>query len=406
MLLGTYYDGVEMHREEKIVYARFLTPHRVISTCQVAGGLRDDLGYLYNHQSSEPAGHHPPSYSLAVRDPLAYREQVCRSHHLPAEGCATLGTAANMRYAVIREARFRDMTVVAVCTGGVEGNAGRVGDPATIYEHDGTYDRVSKEEPVFHGTINTMLFLSQELTPGAMVRTIMTATEAKTAALQELAVNSLYSDGLATGTGTDQIGVAARLGTGIPLRGAGKHSVLGELIGRTVHDAIKETLGLQNSLTPEGQRSAVRHLKRFGTSATALKEGIVGRLEGETAALMAAVFGGLERDSLVVAAVAALAHLRDKVNWGIIPRNCCPELWATYGAQIAAAVACDYTKLPHYRDILADACYGDRDADFIHLVEHAVALGFKDKWPRGPKAAAGESKTAAGGRADGEETHD
>jgi hypothetical protein len=82
MLLGTYYDGVEMHREEKIVYARFLTPHRVISTCQVAGGLRDDLGYLYNHQSSEPAGHHPPAYSLAVRDPLAYREQVCRSHHL------------------------------------------------------------------------------------------------------------------------------------------------------------------------------------------------------------------------------------------------------------------------------------------------------------------------------------
>ena len=43
MLLGTYYQGVEIHREERIVYARFLVPHRVISTCPAAGGLRDDL---------------------------------------------------------------------------------------------------------------------------------------------------------------------------------------------------------------------------------------------------------------------------------------------------------------------------------------------------------------------------
>ena len=33
------------------------------------------------------------------------------------------------------------------------------------------------------------------------VRAVMTATEAKTAALQELALSSRYSDGLATGTG-------------------------------------------------------------------------------------------------------------------------------------------------------------------------------------------------------------
>ncbi len=33
----------------------------------------------------------------------------------------------------------------------------------------------------------------------------MMATEAKTAAFQELSVNSRYSDGLAIGTGTDQI---------------------------------------------------------------------------------------------------------------------------------------------------------------------------------------------------------
>lgn len=381
MLLGTYYDGVELHREEKIIYARFLVPHRVISTCQAAGGLREDLAYLYNHQSSEPAGHHQCTHTLAAHDPIAYRSMVCRRHQLPDDRCATLGTAANMRCAVTREASFRDLFVVAVCTGGVEGNAGRVGDPAAVYEHDGSYERISGKEPVLHGTINTMLFINRELTPGAMVRTIMTATEAKTAVLQELAVNSRYSDSLATGTGTDQIGIASRLNTGAPLKSAGKHSVMGELIGKTVHDAIKGTLALQNSLTPEGQRSTIRHLERFGATREGMKSAVIRLLGEEKGALLAANFTGLERDPFVVAAVAALVHVRDKVTWGILPRSCVAELWATYGAQVAAAVSGDYAYLPVYRRMLAEAGYGIEDADIMRLVEHALALGFQDKWP-------------------------
>ena len=381
MLLGTYYGGVEIHREEKILYARFLTPHRVISTCMAAGGLRDDLAYLYNHQSSEPAGDHHHTHGLAARDPFAYREVICQRHGLPCERCATLGTAANMRYAVTKEARYRDLVVVAVCTGGVEGNAGRVGDPASVYEHDGVYERISGNKPVLHGTINTMLFINRELIPGAMVRTIVTATEAKTAVLQELNINSRYSNRLATGTGTDQIGVASRLDTGMPLRSAGKHSALGELIGVAVHDAIKGTLALQNSLNPEGQRSVVRHLERFGAVRIDMMEAVAARLDDGKRALLTANFTGLERDSLVVAAVAALVHLRDKMSWGIIPKSSAPELWASYGAQIAAAVSGNCRLLPGYSDVLAEEHYGIEDKDFLSLVEHALALGFQDKWP-------------------------
>ena len=86
--------------------------------------------------------------------------------------------------------------------------------------------------------------------------TIMTATEAKSAALQELAVNSRYSDGLSTGTGTDQIAVAAMQTDETPLTSAGKHAKLGELIGRAVKAAVKKTLANQNNLTPAGQCSA------------------------------------------------------------------------------------------------------------------------------------------------------
>lgn len=382
MLLGSFYDGVEIHREEKIVYGKFLTPHRVISTCGAAGGLRDDLTCLYNHQSGEPAGHHHHIDPTVARQPAAYREAVASRYGLDPDRCATLGTAANMRYAVIRHESFRELEVIAVCTGGVEGNAGRVGDPASIYEKDGTFECISAQKPVEHGTINTLLFINRELTPGAMVRTVMTATEAKTSVLQELAVNSRYSDGLATGTGTDQIGVASRLDTAVPLTSAGKHSALGELIGKTVRGAVRETLGLQNELTPEGQRSSVIHLQRFGVTREGLAEGVRAHLNGDDGALLTANFKGLERDPLVVAAVAALVHLRDKVAWEILPTGCVPELWASYGAQVAAAVSGDVPRIPVYREALAAARYSFDNSDLARLVAHALALGFKEKWPK------------------------
>jgi len=381
MLLGTYYGGVEIHREEKIIYGRFLTPHRVISTCPAGGGLRDDLEYLYNHQSCEPTGHDPAALRIITSDPRGYRSLVCRHYRLPEDRCASLGTAANMRCGVIEEASFRDLSVVAVCTGGVETNAGRAGDPATVYEHDGAYEKVSGVEPACHGTINTMLFISRELAPPGMVTAVMTATEAKTAALQELNVISRYSRGLATGTGTDQIGVAARLGSVTPLTSAGKHTVLGELIGRTVRSAVKGTLALQDSLTPETQRSSVRLLERFGASRDRLRVSITSLLSKGKGALFAANFGVVERDPLVVAAVAALVHLCDKITWGILPESCMPELYATYGAQISAAVSGVYDRLPAYRAALAAAGCGSSDRDLLSIVERAFAVGFEDKWP-------------------------
>ena len=56
MLIRTFYSGIEVHRDEKIIVVKFLVPHRVISTCRANGGLRDDLDLIYNHQSCEPNG--------------------------------------------------------------------------------------------------------------------------------------------------------------------------------------------------------------------------------------------------------------------------------------------------------------------------------------------------------------
>lgn len=381
MLIETYYDGIEVHRAEKIIYAGFLVPHDVVSTCRVSGGFQRDMGYVYNHQSVEPAGHMHGMHKSAYNDPETYRRITAERHGLPPDRCVTLGTAANMNNAAFVSESFRDLEVVAVCTGGVEGNAGRAGDPASVYETEDGFETLPPADAVpGPGTINIMLFISRPVTPGALTRALVTATEAKTAALQELAVNSLYSDGLATGTGTDQIAAAAARFDYKPLTSAGKHAKLGELIGRAVYKGVKQTLALQNKMTPANQCSSAVHLKRFGVDPLTMTDKVGAYLNEPDAALFARNFLAIERDPVTVAAVAAMVHMKDKLAWGVLPKSCRPEVMGAYAAQIACAVSGKYYRMEEYRSRLAP-CGMDEGAEaFLDLVWRAMALGFKEKW--------------------------
>ena len=396
MLIDTFYNGVEIHREEKIIFARFLSPHTVLSTCRAAGGLRTDLQYLYNHQSCEPAGHCHRLPPMAYLDPIGYRRSICEQHGLPAEQCATLGTTANMNNVCITVQVFRDLTVAAVCTGGVEDNAGRVGDPALVVETSSGFEKLPLATVVpGPGTINTLLFINKPLIHGALTRCIMTATEAKASVLQELAVNSRYSDGLATGTGTDQIAVAAMEDNTPPLTSAGKHTKLGELIGRTVYESIKGTLARQNNLTPTSQCSAKIHLERFGLSRAEMQKSICNHLENDQAELLRCNFSVIERDPMTVAAVAALAHLRDKITWGVLPETCQSEVMGSFAAQVACAVGGHYARMEEYRQLLAPTRKETDNAAFIDLACRALALGFAEKWQKIPSAETGDTQNVS-----------
>ena len=230
------------------------------------------------------------------------------------------------------------------------------------------------------GTINTMLLLSSEVTPGALVKAVITATEAKAAVMQELAVSSRYSDGLATGTGTDQIGIACRLGTDTPLTDTGKHSKAGELIGRAVSQAIRETLVLQNGLTPDRQRSVLVHIERFGAKKDSVASEVASFLAPEMATVFERNFVCIDQDPMTVAAVAALVHLRDKFVWGILPTTCLPEVMRSYAAEVAAAVSGKYERLAEYRDRLARETLGLDNEVFLALIFRSLALGFAEKW--------------------------
>jgi len=375
MRLGTWYEGVELRREGRLLYGRLLSPHRVLSTCQACGGIREDLRVVVNHQVCEPAGHCHRTGHDGPRDPVAEHERFCAGHGLDPRATAGLGTAANMRCAGVAEASFRDLVVVAAATAGVEGNAGRAGDPASSFEWDGRYEHLSGPEPEPHGTINTLLFISHELTCGALTRALITATEAKTAVLQDLVVPSRYSPRRATGTGTDQFAGACRTGTGRPLTGAGLHGKLGELIGLTVGRAIRQALVLQNGMTPDSRRSVLAQLGRFGVT----EQGCCGRarevLDGPDARLFEQNFRGVDGDPMVVAAAAALAEVVDQQRAGILPASCAGELLREYGTRLGTAVAGSGAGSEELATALEPL-----GTDLPGAVATALSVGFAQRW--------------------------
>ena len=91
------------------------------------------------------------------------------------------------------------------------------------------------------GTINIMIVIDGNPTESCLVSTLITATEAKTAALRELDIRSRYSGDLATGTITDAI-IVAKTNRGAPIVYGGPASKLGQLVGYCTRKAVKEAV--------------------------------------------------------------------------------------------------------------------------------------------------------------------
>jgi adenosylcobinamide amidohydrolase len=91
------------------------------------------------------------------------------------------------------------------------------------------------------GTINIMVVIDGNPTESCLVSTVLTATEAKTAALWKLGIRSRYSGDLATGTITDAI-IVAKTNRGAPIVYGGPASKLGQLVGYCTRKAVKEAL--------------------------------------------------------------------------------------------------------------------------------------------------------------------
>lgn len=137
-------------------------------------------------------------------------------------------TAAHVKDAAIEYEVGSHMSAVAIATAGTS-NAMAAGGTPPPFAFGGV------------GTINIIILIDGNLTEGGMVNAVITTTEAKTMALQDLHIKDVFTGEPASGTSTDAV-VVAVTGKGERLPYAGTATEVGGMIGRTVRRAVTEAM--------------------------------------------------------------------------------------------------------------------------------------------------------------------
>jgi len=220
--------GVHLERTANHIHLRFDCPARVLSSAVLNGGTVK-ANHILNLNIRNKRNHGPnerqsPELTLA---------QYCRNCGLSGTTVGLM-TAASMDSFRLVQATEQGVEIIVLVTAGLS-NARRAGDYAE-YREIGTlrYDA---------GTINIICLTTAVLTPAALVEAVITATEAKTAALQKLGIKSPVSDTPATGTGTDAIAIACVGSHGTTnVQYCGKHVVFGEILANLVIEAVTSSI--------------------------------------------------------------------------------------------------------------------------------------------------------------------
>jgi len=228
---------------EKTLIVRFPEKRRTLSTtdgfadAQVAINHAAQLE-LWKKLHEERQTRHELGVISYVRK---IQGKIANSIGVKREDVAQMSTAADMDNLVVVTKVFKPLIVTALVTAGAKTNAQRTG------VDEGTY--IEGDEP--KGTVNILILTNARLTDGAMARALITITEAKTAAFEDLRIPSSYTKGVqATGTGTDSIIIAGGT-TGPKVTNTGGHSRIGELIGKAAYEAVIEALSKQDGFKKE-----------------------------------------------------------------------------------------------------------------------------------------------------------
>lgn len=237
----------EIYYLKDTIFVKFNVKRNGISTSKLNGGFSNNFKSVFNHHLSQENIDY-----LENHDVGDYLIQHCRSLNIDSAYSTGLTTLARMKNVSIVTKSFKSLDVVALTTAGVRTNAVRAGDPAAFYEENGKF-----------GTINSIILINVHLGYETLLEAFMTATEAKTVALNDLKIPSQYSNGYATGTGTDGLCVFSNLESSNTITNAGKHSKLGELIASAVCESVKKAVKKQVWISENSQSNALVRLNRY-----------------------------------------------------------------------------------------------------------------------------------------------
>jgi len=192
-------------------------PLRVLSSAVMGNELKVARHILNYTVDTNYDCSHPLEKLINVRNNLSLEDDV-----------VGMMTAVWVEDTALDFQKIDELAVAAFCTAGVSNRAA-----AGL-----SLEVISKNYKP--GTINSIVLIDGNLTPAAMVNSVITATEAKVRALYEYGLR--LDDGkIVTGTTSDAITIACT-GNGAEIKYAGTATPLGFLIGKTVYNAVQAGL--------------------------------------------------------------------------------------------------------------------------------------------------------------------
>ncbi|AZK48285.1 adenosylcobinamide amidohydrolase [Paenibacillus lentus] len=216
------WPGLKIYRKERHILLEAPGPMESIGSAIYGGGMSSVERYANIYVDR----------FYRCDDPVQDIRNLLVGWGYPEQGTAGLLTAVQLKHAAVVEEQGPDFGVLCCATAGVS-NAARAGVQRTTFPASWT-----------PGTINILLVVDGRMTPAAMVNAVITATEAKAAALGDLGVRDAENGLTATGTTTDAVmlGVSQRAEWPLLHAYAGTATDLGGAIGRLVYDAVRESL--------------------------------------------------------------------------------------------------------------------------------------------------------------------
>lgn len=241
-------------------------------------------------------------------DPDAYIVDSSKKFGLSENFIGMITAAAVENFSLVSK-RNGELAVSVIATA-----ADNAGNTCNFAETAGETIEVKHVE----GTINIIIVIDGNPTESSLASTVITATEAKMAALRELDIRSRFSGDQATGTVTDAV-VVAETGRGAPIVYAGPASELGQLVGYCTSKAVKEAIMKGNECMPS--RSILSRLKEMHLPVEKLacelsKVKSLGTDEKTIASHLVKI---LQSDPLSASVVLAAVKIAEDVEKGLVP---------------------------------------------------------------------------------------
>ena len=212
-------DGVKLVIKDNVLAVLSDKSLMTVSSAIFNGGFSQVKAVL---NVGVPEGYNDLSLHL---DPLALITSSAAKLGLTKDYLAML-TAANVKNCSLVTKKTGDFSVSVAATAGCS-------------HGESSGEEIDVQEIV--GTINIIVLIDGNPTESCMVASLITVTEAKSAALRDFDVRSRYTGDSATGSITDSVTVAST-SSGKTIGYSGPASKLGKLVGYCTRKAVTEAL--------------------------------------------------------------------------------------------------------------------------------------------------------------------